>query len=74
MARHEETHVTYTCDVCGEQSQPIESIAIPFAYYADLVHTIQINISAYIPYVISTGDVCRECFIKYMKKWLEKEG
>lgn len=71
MSIHIDQKTTHTCDVCGKECEPIRNISIPFSYFMDTVSSVRINISAYIPYGTTAGDVCKECAKKYIGKWIE---
>ena len=71
MAKHQKTKEWRTCDVCRERCEPVGTIEIPFAYSADLVYSMWVRVSAYLPYYGTTdGDVCFNCFKKHIQKWI----
>ena len=70
MAKHQKTEEWHTCDVCCEQCEPVGIIEIPFAYSMDLVYTVRVSVSAYLPYSTTNGDVCFDCFKKHIQKWI----
>ena len=70
MAKHQKTEEWHTCDICCEECEPVGIIEIPVAYYMDLVYTMQVRVSAYLPYGTTNGDVCFSCFKKYIQKWI----
>jgi len=73
MAKHQKTKEWYTCDVCLEQCEPVGIIEIPFAYSMDLVYTVRVSVSAYLPYGTTNGDVCFNCFKKHIQKWIAEQ-
>jgi hypothetical protein len=70
MAKHQKTEEWHTCDICCEECEPVGTIEIPVAYSMDLVYTMQVRVSAYLPYGTTNGDVCFSCFKKYIQKWI----
>lgn len=56
MAKHQKTEEWYTCDICHEQCEPVRTIEIP--------------VSAHLPYGTTNGDVCFNCLKKHIQKWI----
>lgn len=78
--RHEEVIVTYTCDLCKKECEPVRNVSIPHSYIgAHDVVSVEIRVSAIVPYVTECGDVCRDCLMKALSRFmglptLEKES
>ena len=61
-----------TCDLCGSECEPVGTIREPARYYMDLVHHVEMRVSADIEYGPNDGDVCTECTIKAMERWIKQ--
>ena len=65
------TTIKYKCDLCGKECLPVRSLSLPYSSFMDLTNTIELDIKAHIPYGTLDGDVCRECLIKCLKKFID---
>lgn len=64
----ERTIVTYTCDLCGKECEPIRELKIPHPKGGN----IHMKICAYIEYATASGDVCKTCFENAISSYLLK--
>lgn len=71
--KHETVTVHYTCDLCrGEMDGPTEAARVTHSYSGDSVNYIVFRVYAYVPYMTSEGDVCKECMVKAMKDYVKQ--
>jgi hypothetical protein len=70
MAEKKVTTITFTCDCCGKECQPVRELTIPMRYSMDLVSCIVLKVSYSAPYATAYGDVCRACLDEAIhKEW-----
>lgn len=68
------TITKYKCDICHEEKEIIkdEKLLVNWGYMGQNPNYIILNAKAYISYGTTNGDVCKDCLIKYMKKYIEE--
>lgn len=65
------TSTIYKCDICGEVCIPIKEQKILVNQYQDFNSYIKFEPYYYLPYGTTNGDICFNCYVKYMKKHIE---
>ena len=64
MAKKEYVRTVITCDMCGQECNPVRQINLAVGSTTDFTNYIVLSVRGDFPYATSNGDICKACLGK----------